>query len=133
MWEDLLLPYYRKPPPALMITGSNLTIEIGNRALIKDGSFLVATGEKVGIVGRNGTGKSTLISVLVGEPDPEVRHAGELKTIGEVGYLPQVPIPQGLGRDPMGFSHVLSAKGLDALDEELDAARKAMKIGRAHV
>ena len=109
-----------------MITGSNLTIEIGNRALIKDGSFLVATGEKVGIVGRNGTGKSTLISVLVGEPDPEVRHAGELKTIGEVGYLPQVPIPQGLGRDPMGFSHVLSAKGLDALDEELDAARKAM-------
>jgi ATPase subunit of ABC transporter with duplicated ATPase domains len=109
-----------------MISGNRLTIEIGNRALVRDASFLVADGEKVGLVGRNGTGKSTLISVLVGAPDPEVRHTGELKTLGEVGFLPQVPIPVGLGREPLGFSHVLSAKGLDVLDDELHLARAAL-------
>jgi len=109
-----------------MLSGNHLTIEIGQRALVKDASFLVASGEKVGIVGRNGTGKSTLISVLVGESAPEVRHRGELKVLGAVGFLPQVPPPKGLGIDPSGFSHVLSARGLDKLDEQLLAARTAM-------
>ena len=36
-----------------------------------------------------------------------------------VGYLPQVPVPGGLGTEPTGFSHVLSAKGLDLLDDAL--------------
>ena len=109
-----------------MISGTGVTIEIGHRALVKDAQFLVATGEKVGLVGRNGTGKSTLISVLVGEPDPEVRSFGEVKTQGTVGYLPQVPNVKGLGVDATGFSHVLSGRGLDVLDEKLVAARNAM-------
>jgi ATPase subunit of ABC transporter with duplicated ATPase domains len=109
-----------------MISGNKLHIEIGSRPLLRDGSFLVASGEKVGLVGRNGTGKSTLISVLVGEPDPEVRHGGELKVIGELGFLPQVPEPAGLGKEALGFSHVLSAKGLDVLDDQLHQARAAL-------
>ena len=109
-----------------MISGRAVTIEIGHRALVKDAGFLVATGEKVGLVGRNGTGKSTLISVLVGEVDPEVRFAGEIKTFGTVGYLPQVPNAKGLGVDATGFSHVLSGRGLDVVDEKLVTARNAM-------
>jgi len=109
-----------------MISGNHLTIEIGNRALVRDASFLVADGEKVGLVGRNGTGKSTLISVLVNEADSEIRSRGDLKILGEVGYLPQVPNTEGLGREPLGFSHVLSAKGLDVLDDDLKEAREAL-------
>ena len=109
-----------------MITGTQLTIEIGTRSLIKGADFLVATGDKVGIVGRNGTGKSTLISVLVDQPEPEVRHTGGIKIVGELGFLPQVPVVGGLGKDPNGFSHVLNARGLDVLDEELNTVRKAM-------
>ena len=59
-----------------MIVGSSLTIEIGDRTLVSDASFVVGAGEKVGLVGRNGTGKSSFISVVVGEPTPQLRHRG---------------------------------------------------------
>ena len=45
---------------------------------------------------------------------------------GTYGYLPQVPVPNGLGLDPNGFSHVLSARGLDVLDDALGKARTQM-------
>jgi ATPase subunit of ABC transporter with duplicated ATPase domains len=109
-----------------VIVGSNLTIEIGDRTLLSDASFVVGEGEKVGLVGRNGTGKSSFISVLVGEPGPQLRHRGHVRLLGSFGYLPQAPVPGGLGLEPAGFSHILSARGLDVLDEALNAARNAL-------
>ncbi len=109
-----------------VIVGSNLTIEIGDRTLLTDASFVVGEGEKVGLVGRNGTGKSSFISVLVAEPGPQLRHRGHVRLLGSFGYLPQAPVPGGLGLEPAGFSHILSARGLDVLDEALNAARKAL-------
>ena len=109
-----------------MLSASALTIEIGPRTLVKDASFTIGPGEKVGLVGRNGTGKSSLVSVLVGEPGPHLRVSGTVQLGESVGYLPQVPAPRGLGTEPTGFSHVLSAKGLDLLDVALVHARDAM-------
>jgi ATPase subunit of ABC transporter with duplicated ATPase domains len=109
-----------------VIVGSNLTIEIGDRTLLSDASFVVGEGEKVGLVGRNGTGKSSFISVLVDEPGPQLRHRGHVRLLGSFGYLPQAPVPGGLGLEPAGFSHILSARGLDVLDEALNAARNAL-------
>ena len=91
-----------------------------------DASFVVGAGEKVGLVGRNGTGKSSFISVLVGEPSPQLRHRGNVRLLGSFGYLPQAPVPGGLGLERTGFSHILSARGLDVLDDALGAARRAM-------
>jgi len=109
-----------------VIVGSSLTIEIGDRTLVADASFVVGAGEKVGLVGRNGTGKSSFISVLVGEPTPHLRHQGNVRILGSFGFLPQAPVPGGLGLEPTGFSHILSARGLDVLDDALGTARKAM-------
>ena len=109
-----------------MLSGSSLTVEIGQRSLVREADFLISAGDKVGLVGRNGTGKSSLISVIVGETAPELRHTGSIKAIGNVGYLPQVPPPKGLGIDPSGFSHVLSARDLDRIDVELGEARKKL-------
>jgi ATPase subunit of ABC transporter with duplicated ATPase domains len=109
-----------------MIVGSSLTIEIGNRVLLDDASFVVGTGEKVGLVGRNGAGKSSFLSVVMGEPSGAVRHTGNVRVTGTVGHLPQVPAPRGLGLDPSGFSHVLSGRGLDVLDDALHKARDQM-------
>ncbi len=91
-----------------------------------DASFVVGAGEKVGLVGRNGTGKSSFISVLVGEATPQLRHRGNVRLLGSFGFLPQAPVPGGLGLEPTGFSHILSARGLDVLDDALGTARKAM-------
>ncbi len=109
-----------------MIVGSSLTIEIGNRALVRDASFVVGAGEKVALVGRNGTGKSSFVSVVIGEAPPHLRSTGNVRVTGTLGHLPQVPPPRGLGLDPSGFSHVLSSRGLDVLDDALDQARKMM-------
>ena len=109
-----------------MIVGSALTIEIGDRTLVTDASFVVGAGEKVGLVGRNGTGKSSFISVLVGQPASQLRHRGNVRLLGSFGYLPQAPVPGGLGLEPTGFSHVLSVRGLDVLDDALGSARTAM-------
>jgi ATPase subunit of ABC transporter with duplicated ATPase domains len=109
-----------------MIVGSSVNVEIGGRVLLGDASFVVGAGEKVGLVGRNGAGKSSLISVLVGEPPAQVRSRGNVRITGTLGWLPQVPPPRGLGLDPSGFSHVLSARGLDVLDDALDQARRQM-------
>jgi ATPase subunit of ABC transporter with duplicated ATPase domains len=109
-----------------MIVGSSLTIEIVDRTLLSDASFVVGAGEKVGLVGRNGTGKSTFLSVVIDEPGRNVRSTGNARVRGTFGYLPQVPDPRGLGIDPSGFSHVLSGRGLDVLDDALGKARTQM-------
>ncbi len=109
-----------------MITGEGLTIEIAGRKILDGANFMVGDGEKVGLVGKNGAGKSTLLSVVLGEPGAHLRHEGKVSFSGSYGFLPQVPVPGGLGLEPIGFSHVLSARGLDVLDEQLNAARDQM-------
>jgi len=109
-----------------MISARDLTIEIGGRVLLRDASFMVGPDDKVGLVGRNGTGKSSLVSVICGQAPSHLRVRGDVAAQGTLGFLPQVPRPGGLGLEPTGFSHVLSARGLDVLDEELHKARSAV-------
>ncbi len=109
-----------------MITTSSLALSIAGRPLVHGASFVVAPGDKAAIVGRNGVGKSSLVSALVGVPSPLLSCSGEVHVHGTVGYLPQVPVRGGLGSDPSALSHVLSARGLDALDDELVTARRLM-------
>ena len=49
----------------LRVTG--LTYRIGGRVLLDDASATVGAGERVGLVGRNGTGKTTLLRLIAGE------------------------------------------------------------------
>ena len=54
-----------------MLTFANLALRRGTRLLIKDASFTIHRGEKVGIVGANGTGKSSLLALVLGELQPD--------------------------------------------------------------
>jgi ATPase subunit of ABC transporter with duplicated ATPase domains len=89
-------------------------------------TFSVGNGDKVGLVGRNGAGKSTLLSVLLGAQPEHLRIGGSIQIQGTLGFLPQEPVPGGEGVDPIGLSHVLSARGLDKLDALMHSTRQLM-------
>ena len=48
----------------------DLAVEVGGRLTLVGGSFSLRAGDKVGLVGRNGAGKTSLLRVLGGEADP---------------------------------------------------------------
>src|SRR3984957_19143237 len=106
-----------------MLIVRDLGIEIGARRILDPVSFTVGNAEKVGIVGRNGAGKSTLLSMLLGEPPEHLRIEGSVAPQGTMSHLPQEPVAGGLGVEPIGLSHVLSARGLDQLDADMQYAR----------
>ena len=67
----------------------------GEKVIFEDASFGIQQGDKIGIVGINGTGKSTLLRMIAGEEEPDegqiIRQNG-LK----IAYLPQNPhFPKG--------------------------------------
>lgn len=57
-------------------TAEAITKAYGEKPLLGGVSLTVAEGEKVGLIGVNGTGKSTLLKILAGEesPDSRLRH-----------------------------------------------------------
>lgn len=76
------------PKPYIDVQG--LTKSFGAQVLFKNISFSIAEGQKVGIIAKNGTGKSTLLSILTGKEDYDsgsVIFTNDIKT----GYLEQSP------------------------------------------
>ena len=73
-----------------ILTAENLTKAYTDKPLFKNVSFIIDEADKIGIIGVNGTGKSTLLKMLAGL---EVPDSGEIKLIGnlKVSYLPQSP------------------------------------------
>lgn len=73
-----------------ILTVDNITKAYGERKLFENTSFYLAEGEKVGILGINGTGKSTLLKIIAGLKEPDegtvIRAKGYM-----VKYLPQNP------------------------------------------
>ncbi|MDQ1467618.1 MAG: hypothetical protein QOH10_2033, partial [Actinomycetota bacterium] len=96
--------------PWCVLQVRDLAVEVGGRLTLVGGSFTLRPGDKAGLVGRNGAGKTSLLKVLAGEAPSA---AGVVSRGERVGYLPQDPKPHGAGVDSTGVSHVLSGKGLD--------------------
>src|SRR3546814_3410795 len=83
-------------PTRVMLSFRDLNYSIGGRALLDSANAQVPTGRKTGLVGRNGTGKSTLLRLVAGEITPD---GGEIAmasgaTIGTVAQ----PAPPGSER-----------------------------------
>src|SRR5258705_4173978 len=104
-----------------MISATGLELRAGARILLSDATLRVQPGDRIGLVGRNGAGKTTMLKVLAGEGLP---YAGQIERRGPVGYLPQDPRTGDLSitaRD-----RVRSARGLDSLLAEMATLEPAM-------
>jgi ATPase subunit of ABC transporter with duplicated ATPase domains len=97
-----------------MIVATDLELRAGGRILLEPTTLRIQPGDRIGLVGRNGAGKTSALRALAGESVP---HAGRIERRGPVGYLPQDPRTGDL--DVTARDRVLSARGLDQLVAEI--------------
>jgi len=71
-----------------MLNLSNVTIRLGGNDIVKNVNFQLNPGNKVGLIGRNGIGKSTLLKAITGEIEPAEGQISILKG-HKIGYLRQ--------------------------------------------
>lgn len=73
-----------------ILTVDNITKAYGERKLFENASFYLAEGEKAGIIGINGTGKSTLLKIIAGLEEPDT---GKVIKANHcmIRFLPQNP------------------------------------------
>ena len=72
----------------MLIGLQNVTFEFGARVIVEDATWHIQPGDRVGLIGYNGTGKSTLLKVLVGEYLPSKGSVEKSKDT-TIGYLHQ--------------------------------------------
>jgi len=106
-----------------MISIDGVTIRFGAFVLFDRISFQVNPGDRIGLVGRNGAGKTTILNLIAGKQDPD--EGKVVKTSGKtVGYLPQ-QMKHRKGKTLYmetlnAFSHVIALKKrIDNITAEL--------------
>jgi ATPase subunit of ABC transporter with duplicated ATPase domains len=104
-----------------VITTTDLELRAGSRILLSGATLRVQPGDRIGLVGRNGAGKTTSMRVLAGEGEP---YSGQRSANSPVGYLPQDPREGDLS--VTAKDRVLSARGLDVLLAKMEKAQTAM-------
>jgi ATPase subunit of ABC transporter with duplicated ATPase domains len=107
-----------------MLEAHELEVEVGGRIVLEHATFTVRPGDKVGLVGRNGAGKTSLLMVLAGESQPS---NGRVGLRGRLGFLTQEPRPLDADKEATGLLHVLSGRQLDKAAHRLEALRRRME------
>ncbi len=82
-----------------MIEFSHVSKAFGGQVLLRDESFRLLAGERVGFVGANGTGKSTLFDLIAGEAEPDGGKIERMRDI-RIGYLRQ-QLPKSADGTPL--------------------------------
>lgn len=75
----------------MLLTAENIYKNYGMKQLIDDVTLYLNEGERIGLIGVNGTGKSTFLKVLAGVEDPDSGRVMRDPNV-QVSYLPQVPV-----------------------------------------
>ena len=108
-----------------LVTIEHLTKSYTERLLFDDTSFSINEGEKVGLIGINGTGKSTLLKIVAGLEEPDDGSVVRTRNL-YIRYLPQIPeftqgdtVLESIMRDNENETHYSSR-------EEMSATAKSM-------
>jgi len=97
-----------------MISFDKVSKSFAKQDILLDCSFQVNSGERVGIIGANGSGKSTVFKLLLGLEHPDQGQISKPKNL-RLGYLPQ---------------DVLQFHGKTVLDQVMDVAEEVLAIER---
>jgi ATPase subunit of ABC transporter with duplicated ATPase domains len=101
-----------------------LTVEVAGRPILADLDLALRAGDTVGVVGRNGAGKTSLLRTIAGEAPPV---AGRVTLRGRLGYLRQDPRQHRAEDEHTGLAHVLQGRGLHEMAERLEKVRLAVE------
>jgi ABC transport system ATP-binding/permease protein len=117
---------------AILLDLQNISLEGAERTILQGLSLTISGGDRIGVVGINGTGKSTLLRVLAGEEPPMegVVRWGRGVRIGALGQEPQLPegtVAEAAGRG-WEATALLDRVGMSALR---DASTATLSGGQA--
>ncbi|HYF30042.1 MAG TPA: ABC-F family ATP-binding cassette domain-containing protein [Chitinophagaceae bacterium] len=121
-----------------MLAGlTNVTFEFGARTILRDATWHIQPNERIGLIGYNGTGKSTLLKLLVGEYQPS-SGVVERSRGTTIGYLHQDLLSFDTNNSILevalgAFERVLQLeKEIETLGKELEASTGAMNEKLLH-
>jgi ATP-binding cassette subfamily F protein uup len=115
----------------IFIDLEHVVLNGAERAILEDLTLTVSSGERIGVVGINGVGKTTLLRIIAGVLLPDaglIRRSRDVR----VSFLEQVPtLPRGTVREALGSGWQVEA-ALDRLRmlEELDTEIEALSGGQ---
>ena len=106
-----------------MISINNLTVSYGGFTLLNDINFHISENDKIGLVGKNGAGKSTILKLICGLQTPT---SGKIAVPSglKIGYLPQI-MEHHKGRSVIDETMTAFAD-MYAQEEELDNITKEL-------
>ncbi|HEX2562483.1 MAG TPA: ATP-binding cassette domain-containing protein, partial [Acidimicrobiales bacterium] len=107
-----------------MLSVRGLTVEVGGTLVVEGAALTVRADDSIGLVGRNGAGKTSLLKVLGGMAEPK---AGVIQRPEAFGYLPQDPHLDQIPVNVTALTHVLGGRDLDALAARLEELRLKME------
>ena len=120
----------------IMLAGfQDLTFEFGARAIVEEATWHIHPGERIGLIGYNGTGKSTLLKLLAGEYLPSAGTLERSRTTS-IGYLHQdllsFDTEESILQVAMGaFERIMEIqKEIDQLTIELEQSEDEKKLIR---
>ncbi len=115
----------------IFIDLEHVALNGSEQAILEDLTLTVSSGERIGVVGINGVGKTTLLRIIAGVLTPDsgqIRRSRDLR----VSFLEQIPtLPEGTVRDALGSGWRIEA-ALDRLGMlgEIESATSALSGGQ---
>ena len=121
-----------------LITAESLAVDLGDRHLFQDVNLSVGSGDRIALVGRNASGKSTLVQILAGRREPDAGRVA-VSAATHTAYLAQEPdfsrfrtaaevVRTSLGLAPEHDTHKIEAT-LDAAGLTADTDPAALSGG----
>jgi ATP-binding cassette subfamily F protein 3 len=107
-----------------MINIQDISVSFGGNVLFEEANFVINYGEKIGLIGRNGSGKSTFMKLLLGKVEPDSGEV-DIPSYYSIGYLEQ----HIHFTHPTVIEEVCSVLDIDRAHEEYKAEQILQGLG----